>query len=137
MTKNTQFEKNIENIRTYYLIDKLEADKMDLDQKAILRYIDEYLLKKDGVGIGRVESVTFGSSVTVNKEKHIYKLPINLQIEFDNKDNFVNFVLNVERYLDKDLIYRTFFKIVSMNYNIANYETFQKVNLIMEVYYYR
>ncbi len=137
ITTNKQFQKNLNNIRTYYLIDKLEADKMDLDQKAILRYIDEYLLKKDGTNIGTVESVTFGNKVIVNEEKWIYKLPINLQIEFDNKDNFVNFVLNVERYLDPSLSYRAFLKIVSMNYNIANYETFQKVNLIMEVYYYR
>lgn len=137
ITTNAQFQKNLDNIRTYYLIDKLEADKMDLDQKTVLRYIDEYLLKKDNFPIGMVESVTFGNPVTVNEEKWIYKLPINLQIEFDNKDNFVNFVLKVERYLDSSLVYRTFFKIVSMNYNIANYETFQKVNLIMEVYYYR
>ena len=47
ITTNKQFQKNLNNIRTYYLIDKLEADKMDLDQKSVLRYIDEYLLKKD------------------------------------------------------------------------------------------
>lgn len=69
ITTNAQFQKNLDNIRTYYLIDKLEADKMDLDQKTVLRYIDEYLLKKDNFPIGMVESVTFGNPVTVNEEK--------------------------------------------------------------------
>jgi len=81
--------------------------------------------------------VTYGDVVTVNKEKGIYKLPMNVQVEFFNKDDFISFVLNTEKYLDPALKYRVLFKIVSMNYNIANYESLQKVNMLMEVFYFR
>lgn len=110
---------------------------MSIDQKLVLKAIDDYLLKKDGNSIGQIQSITYGEQVTVNEEKGIFKLPINVQIEFFNKEEFVNYILNTEKYLDPALKYRVFFKIVSMNYNIANYESLQKVTMLMEVYYYR
>ena len=127
----------MDNLRTFYLTNKLEGTKMSIDQKLVLKAIDDYLLKKDNNSIGQIQSITYGEQVTVNEEKGIYKLPINVQIEFFNKDEFVNYILNTEKYLDPALKYRVFFRIVSMNYNIANYESLQKVTMLMEVYYYR
>lgn len=137
VTINKEISTNLDNLRTYYLTNKLEADKMSIDQKLVLKAIDDYLLKKDWVSIGQIQSITYWDQVTVNEEKWIYKLPINVQVEFFNKDQFVDFILNTEKYLDPALKYRVFFKIVSMNYNIANYESLQKVTMLMEVYYYR
>ncbi len=137
ITLNKDISSNLDNLRTYYLVNELEADKMELDQKLVLKAIDDHLLKRETVSIGQIQSVTYGDIVTVNKEKWIYKLPMNVQIEFFNKDDFISFVLNTEKYLDPALKYRVFFKIVSMSYNIANYESLQKVNMLMEVFYYR
>lgn len=137
VTTNKEVEKNLWNLRTFYLTNKLEADKMNLDQKLVLKAIDDYLLKKDGESIGQIQSITYGDQVDVNKDKKIFKLPINVQVEFFNKDDFVQFILNTEKYLDPALKYRVLFKIVSMNYNIANYESLQKVTMMMEVFYYR
>ncbi len=134
---NKEISSNLNNLRTFYLTNKLEANKMTLDQKLVLKAIDDYLLKKDGSSIWQIQSVTYGDQVTVSKEKWIYKLPINVQVEFFNKDQFVDFILNTEKYLDPVLKYRVLFKIVSMNYNIANYESLQKVTMLMEVFYYR
>lgn len=137
ITINKDISSNLDNLRTYYLVNELEADKMELDQKLVLKAIDDYLLKGETASIGQIQSVTYGDVVTVNKEKGIYKLPMNVQVEFFNKDDFISFVLNTEKYLDPALKYRVLFKIVSMNYNIANYESLQKVNMLMEVFYFR
>ena len=137
ITTNKEISSNLDNLRTFYLTNKLEGTKMSIDQKLVLKAIDDYLLKKDGNSIGQIQSITYGEQVTVNEEKGIFKLPINVQIEFFNKDEFVNYILNTEKYLDPALKYRVFFRIVSMNYNIANYESLQKVTMLMEVYYYR
>jgi hypothetical protein len=137
VTTNKEINANLDNLRTFYLTNKLEADKMSIDQKLVLKAIDDYLLKKDGNSIWEIQSITYGDQVTVNEEKWVFKLPINVQIEFFNKDEFVNFILNTEKYLDPALKYRVLFKIVSMNYNIANYESLQKVTMLMEVFYYR
>ncbi len=137
VTANKEIAKNIGNLRTFYLTNKLEADKMNLDQKLVLKAIDDYLLKKEWQSIWQIQSITYGDQIDVNKEKKIYKLPINVQIEFFNKDDFVQFILNTEKYLDPSLKYRVLFKINSMNYNIANYESLQKVTMMMEVFYYR
>lgn len=137
ITTNKEVEKNLWNLRTFYLTNKLEASKMSLDQKLVLKAIDDYLLKRDGESIGQIQSITYGDQVDVNKDKKIFKLPINVQVEFFNKDDFVQFILNTEKYLDPALKYRVLFKIVSMNYNIANYESLQKVTMMMEVFYYR
>lgn len=137
ITTNKEISANLDNLRTFYLTNKLEGTKMSIDQKLVLKAIDDYLLKKDGNSIGQIQSITYGEQVTVNEEKGIFKLPINVQIEFFNKDEFVNYILNTEKYLDPALKYRVFFRIVSMNYNIANYESLQKVTMLMEVYYYR
>lgn len=137
ITINKDISSNLDNLRTYYLVNELEADKMELDQKLVLKAIDDYLLKNETTSIGQIQSVTYGDVVTVNKEKGIYKLPMNVQVEFFNKDDFISFVLNTEKYLDPALKYRVLFKIVSMNYNIANYESLQKVNMLMEVFYFR
>ncbi|MFA7284464.1 MAG: hypothetical protein WC004_01415 [Candidatus Absconditabacterales bacterium] len=137
ITINKDISSNLDNLRTYYLVNELEADKMQLDQKLVLKAIDDYLLKNETTSIGQIQSVTYGDVVTVNKEKGIYKLPMNVQVEFFNKDDFISFVLNTEKYLDPALKYRVLFKIVSMNYNIANYESLQKVNMLMEVFYFR
>ena len=110
---------------------------MNLDQKLILKAIDDYLLKKEWQSIWQIQSITYGDQIDVNKEKKIFKLPINVQIEFFNKDDFIQFILNTEKYLDPALKYRVLFKINSMNYNIANYESLQKVTMMMEVFYYR
>lgn len=137
ITINKDISSNLDNLRTYYLVNELEADKMQLDQKLVLKAIDDYLLKNETTSIWQIQSVTYGDVVTVNKEKGIYKLPMNVQVEFFNKDDFISFVLNTEKYLDPALKYRVLFKIVSMNYNIANYESLQKVNMLMEVFYFR
>lgn len=137
VTSNKEVAKNLGNLRTFYLTNKLESDKMTIDQKLVLRTIDDYLLKKDGSSIWQIQSITYGDQIEVSKEKKIYKLPINVQIEFFNKDDFVQFILNTEKYLDPALKYRVLFKINSMNYNIANYESLQKVTMMMEVFYYR
>ena len=134
---NKEISSNLNNLRTFYLTNKLEANKISLDQKLVLKAIDDYLLKKDWSSIWQIQSVTYGDQVIVSKEKWIYKLPINVQVEFFNKDQFVDFILNTEKYLDPILKYRVLFRIVSMNYNIANYESLQKVTMLMEVYYYR
>ena len=137
ITTNKDIAANIDNLRTYYLVNQLSGNKMSLDQKLVLKAIDDYLLKKNDTSIGQIQSITYGDTVTVNEEKWIFKLPINVQVEFFNKDDFVSFILNTEKYLDPALKYRVFFKIVSMNYNIANYESLQKVTMLMEVFYYR
>lgn len=136
-TTNKEITKNLNNLRTFYLTNKLEANKMSLDQKLVLKAIDDYLLKKDGNTFGQIQSITYWDPVNVNDDKSIYKLPINVQIEFFNKDQFIDFILNTEKYIDPALKYRVLFKIVSMNYNIANYENLQKVTMLMEVFYYR
>ncbi len=123
---------NIDIIRNYLLINKLVQYKMEFDQRKILKNINEFLLKDVS---WLINIISFWSVKLIDYDRWIYELPLTLNIDFSDKNSLLKFIGNIERNIDlENLLY---YRIMSMNYNVVNYEQSQTVNVSLNIYFYK
>lgn len=127
---------NLPFFRTYIILSSLEAQKMDFNQKALLKSILEHVMKVPGWtgDIGNLLTVSFWAVEILDEESYLYKLPISMEIEFENKQNFLVFMKNVEQSIN--FLIPMVYRIAWMNYDIVNYNLKQTVSVELYAYFY-
>ena len=127
---------NFSFARSYIQLNNLTDPKMFINEKILLANINEYLLK---------DPVTQTKNGLINKISiaepkqffwNLFYVPLQLNITFDTKDALLSFIDNVEKRVLPDPNYRVLYKIDTINYDIANYATQQKVDIDLNAYYY-
>ena len=127
---------NFSFARSYIQLNNLTDPKMFINEKILLANINEYLLK---------DPVTQTKNWLINKIAiaepkqffwNLFYVPLQLNITFDSKDALLSFIDNVEKRVLADANYRVLYKIDTVNYDIANYATQQKVDIDLNAYYY-
>ncbi len=127
--------------RSYLQLNNLHDPKMEVNEKILLANINEYLLKKienNGEGAQRIWKIT---NIAIGEPKvvvsQLYSIPIKLQASFQNKDNLLAFIENVDKNVLESRSYRILYKIDEINYNIMEYDQEQVVDIKMNAFYYQ
>lgn len=127
---------------SYLLTHSLYNAKMPIDEKKVLKNINEYLVR-DGVSQGAthingdISSIVIGDPKLVDgSNPYFYQVPIDYTIEFENIRDLVDFVYNVEKKLISIPGDRILYKIQEIGYDILSADTIQSTHISMLAYYY-
>lgn len=126
---------------------------MVIDEKKILANLNEFLLRKNDEGEynGTIEAVHIGEeeiAIPTKKidkkgkrlkhaEDQIYFSPLDLKIAFDNKDDLLSFVDNIEKKILDQQEYRILYQIENIKYDILKSQEQQSVDIAMYMFYTR
>lgn len=120
--------------RTYLLVWNLKWKKMEFNQKVILKNINDFLLKTSAwLDNASLQSVTFSNPVLVDENYSLYRIPIQLSIEFQHKNMLASFLHNIEDRVSFTI--PILYKIEALSYNIVEYNQPQIVQLSLDAYY--
>lgn len=129
--------KNMEEIKDFLNLTTLAHTKMVINEKKILANLNEFLLKKnsDGEYNGAIESIHIGKESAFDKK--IFYSPLDLKIAFDNKDDLLSFVDNIEKKILSQAEYRILYQIENIKYDILKSQEKQSVDISMYMFYTR
>lgn len=134
---------HLEDIKTYLQLGNLKKEKMNINEAKILKSINEFMLRanplsNDRTNNGIVTNISIGELEWL--ENNIVKAPIDLTVTFNNKENLIKFISNIENNifynstngLNDSVLYR----IEEMKYDIVNYQETQDVAITLSAYGY-
>jgi hypothetical protein len=78
-----------------------------------------------------------GEPEVIEGKVKFYKLPIEVEITFDDKDDLITFVDNIESYIIPDKENRILYVIDEVSYDIMAYDEEQSTNVSLSAYYFR
>ena len=134
---------NLDAVRAYLQLGNLQRSKMDVDESKILKNINEFITQKNILDTKRdyngiVSSITIDNPE--NLENNIMKVPVELTITFNSKQDLLTFLSNIENYVFAewdDLSSSVLFRIEELKYDIVNYKESQDVQVSLSAYAYR
>lgn len=140
---------------SYLQLNSLYTTKMPVDEKKVLRNLNEYLIRdggRQGMNIknGDIKSIAIGDvgvegtislpcPTDVKKNCPIpvlFSVPLTLSIEFDRVDNLISFIRNVEKKLITTSEDRILYKVQEVGYDIVTSDRPQTTTISMIAYYY-
>lgn len=137
---------DLDVIKDYLQLQNLNSEKMPINERKILRNINEFLLQKNPFEAGLNYNAQLNSLRIGERERFQWQIsyvPLELDITFENKDGLMSFINNVERklYAIKEewtvsTDYALLYKIQSINYDVVNYNQTQDVLIEMNLYFY-
>lgn len=127
---STELDNKKDFFKAYFLSSEVSDTKSSFDQKLLLKNIYEFLLWANE----KINIISFGGLSLENFDKGIYKLPITLNVDFESKESFLNFLEKIENKIDLDM--PVYYKIDSVNYDVMNYKKAQTVNVSMSAFFY-
>ncbi len=125
---------------SYLQLHSLFNKKMPVDEKRVLKNLNEYLIKQDIVwwGVDRVWEILrieIWDPEEVNNS-HFFKVDVNVEIKFKNVSDLVEFLYNVEKKLIEKGEDRILYKIQTVSYDIVTNDEPQVTDISMTAYYY-
>lgn len=134
---------NLDAVRAYLQLGNLQRSKMDVDESKILKNINEFITQKNILDTKRdyngiVSSITIDNPESL--ENNIMKVPVELTITFNSKQDLLTFLSNIENYVFAewdDLSSSVLFRIEELKYDIVNYKESQDVQVSLSAYAYR
>ncbi len=90
---------------SYLQMGNLGSEKMKIDEKKILKNLDQYLIKnnpteKVSTPNGQIEEIEIWEPEPVAKDSVFFKLPLKIKVTFSDKDDLISFVDNIERFIN-------------------------------------
>lgn len=138
---------HLELVKSYLQIGNLYDRKMVIDEKSLLINLDAFMTKEwkrwfpTDKSNGEIKELLIGDPEQI--EEQLYQVPLDVQIEFDDKDALLSFINNVEnriiKWIDTGLARSTpvLYKINQIEYDVVNYTEKQNVVVNMTAYYYQ
>ena len=125
----------------YLQLNSLYTPKMPIDEKKVLRNLNEYLIRDgivQGVNIknGDIETINIGDPIPMKGSSVFFSVPLTFSIKFQRVGDLISFVRNVEKKLITIPEDRIFYKIQEVGYDIVSSDQPQTANLSMTAYYY-
>jgi len=127
---------------SYLQLHSLYNKKMPVDEKRVLKNLNEYLVKQDISWTDRrkvwdILRIEIGDPVEVKAwDNHFFKVSVNVQIEFETIDELIGFLYNVEKKLIDKSEDRILYKIQTVSYDIVTNDEPQVTDISMMAYYY-
>lgn len=127
---------------SYLQLHSLYNKKMPVDEKKVLKNLNEYLIKQDIAwnsrtkvwDILRIE--IWDPKAFKNWDNHFFEVPVEVTIEFTTVGDLTGFLYNIEKKLIDNWEDRILYKIQSISYDIVSRDEPQTTNISMLAYYY-
>jgi len=127
---------------SYLQLHSLYNKKMPVDEKRVLKNLNEYLIKKD-IAWGEKERVWEILKIEIGDpeaakewDEHFFQVPVDVEIEFKTVEGLIGFLYNVEKKLIDEWEDRILYKIQSVSYDIVTRDEPQVTDISMIAYYY-
>ncbi len=121
-------------VKTYLQLQKETPDtKFTLDQKKLLTYLNEFLVRTsaDAQTLNwQIDSVSFAGSTPFEKWSII--IPMSVWVTFQNKDWLLAFLRNIEKYISPT--FPMYAVVNSVQYDIINSNAVQNVTIDLNIY---
>lgn len=127
---------------SYLQMHSLYNSKMPVDEKAVLKNLNEYLIKQnitwnDRWRVGEILRIEIWDPEYVNWwDEHFLQVPVNVEIEFTTVDDLIGFLYNVEKRIIESSEDRILYKIQSVSYDVVSKDEPQVTDISMIAYYY-
>ena len=118
--------------RSFLLLSDLHDSKMEVNEKTLLKNINEYLL---GTSVSSVQNISLGKPELILW--NLYSLPISLRVEFTDKDKLFAFIDRVDKQIPSAESLRVLYKLDEVSYDIMHYNEVQTVDLSLQAFYYQ
>ena len=128
-------------VRSYILLNEMDNDKMEIDEKSILANIDWFLVRRSKAGWVPSNVINWTLNKIVIGDKQEFKenlkfVPIELGINFMDKEGLLSFIDNVEKKIPIKEELRMLYKIDEIGYDVVNSDQEQDVSIFMYLYFY-
>lgn len=116
--------------------------KMLVNEKKVLKNLNEYLIKEDILWNSRTRvwdllRISIWNPTPVEGgDQHFFVVPVSVTIKFVTIDDLIWFLYNVEKKLIKDGDDRILYKIQTVSYDIISNDEPQVTDISMLAYYY-
>ena len=127
---------------SYLQLHSLYNKKMPVDEKKVLKNLNEYLIKQDIAWGSRTKvwdilKISIGDPRAVkNGDTHFFQVPVNITVEFTTIGDLTGFLYNVEKKMVEKWEDRILYKIQSVSYDIISSDKPQVTDISMLGYYY-
>jgi len=133
-----QIKNNFSEVVSYLQANSLSSKKMSVDEKMILKNINEYLTKKYFTGFSKNWEINRISIWDPTEFKsNLYYVTIYLNISYQNKDWLLSFIHNIEKKINPQKDLRILYKIDEISYDLMAYEEEQNVDIYLKAFYYK
>jgi len=137
---------------SYLQMGNLGSEKMGVDEQKVLKNLDRYLTRNTpgdalsvqngtiwGIHIGEPQVVKHISVWGGNNKREfdLNKVALEAQIAFDNKDDLITFVDNIEQYIITEKEDRILYTIDEVTYDIMQYDEKQTAKVALTAYYFK
>ncbi|MCF7834950.1 hypothetical protein K9M48_02745 [Candidatus Gracilibacteria bacterium] len=129
---------NFSEVISYLQVNNLNSPKMNVDEKIILKNINEYLTQENENGYsknGEINKIAIGDPSEFKES--LFYVSVFLNISFNDKDGLLSFINNIERKINPDKDLRILYKIDEISYDINNYDQEQNVDIYLKAFYYK
>lgn len=127
---------------SYLQLNSLWNEKMPVDEKRVLKNLNEYLIKQDiswndRTRIWDILKISIGDPEQVEWwEDHFFMVTVDVEIEFSTVNDLTGFLYNVEKKMVDNREDRILYKIQSVSYDIVTNDEPQVTDISMIAYYY-
>lgn len=127
---------------SYLQLHSLYNKKMPVDEKKVLKNLNEYLIKQDITWGSRTRvwdilRISIGDPSPIrNGDTHFYQVPLDITVEFTTIGDLTGFLYNVEKKMVDKWEDRILYKIQSVSYDIIASDQPQVTDISMLAYYY-
>jgi len=133
-----QIKNNFSEVVSYLQANTLSSQKMSVDEKMLLKNINEYLTKDfSPISSKNWEINKISIWDPTEFKSDLYYVSIYLNITFENKDSLLSFVHNIERKINPERDLRILYKIEEISYDLMSYEDEQNVDIYLKAFYYK
>ena len=130
---------------SYLQLHSLYSKKMLVDEKNILKNLNEYLIKQDISWNDRNKvwdilriNIWDPEVLWASKENdsNFFRVNVDVEIKFQTVQDLLEFLYNVEKKIVNDKDDRVLYKIQSVSYDVVSMDEPQVTNISMTAYYY-
>ena len=127
---------------SYLQLHSLYNKKMPVDEKKVLKNLNEYLIKQDITWGSRTKvwdilRISIWDPQSVNRgDEHFFEVSVDVTVEFTTIGDLTWFLYNVEKKLVDKWEDRILYKIQSVSYDIISSNEPQVTDISMLAYYY-
>lgn len=126
---------------SYLQLHSLYNKKMPVDEKKVLKNLNEYLIKQDitwgsKTKVWDILRISIWDPSSVKGDDHFFQVPVDITVEFTTIGDLTWFLYNVEKKLVEKWEDRILYKIQSVSYDIISSDEPQVTDISMLAYYY-
>ena len=131
---------NLQLAINYLQMQNLSNNVLVVDEKVILRNINDYLsIKAEQTNESNSRRNATVNAITINDpivfHDNFYRVPVTVELTATNKENILSFLHNVEKRIANNPANRVWYTIDKVAYDVANYDKEQPVIVDMSAFY--